>query len=279
MTEPLLTVLNYSGGSQSSGILWMVLLGHIKIPNNFVVLNADPGMENSETYLYTERMRRMCFDKGITFVTVDGPNLYKDILNLKNTDADRFDSPPYWTKSSEGKKGRLKQKCTQVYKIAPMDRWIRRYLEGFHGIPVTSKRLPPECVHKWIGFSLDELHRVSDPSQKYVRFVYPLIELGMTKQDVLAFFASIGEKQPPRSVCNACFANNADYFREMKKDRPADFAQAVAVDDAVRDWTQIGVKESVYVSDLLVPLRDIDSTNSSFLEGEEWSCDTGHCFL
>ena len=49
---PLITVLSYSGGKQSAALLWAVLDGKQEIPNNFVVLNADPGAENTLTYKY-----------------------------------------------------------------------------------------------------------------------------------------------------------------------------------------------------------------------------------
>ena len=276
--QPLLTVLNYSGGSQSEALLHMVLRGQIKIPKHFVVLNADPGMENSKTYEHVAKMKIRCEEAGILFETVDGPNLYEDILALKSTGATRFDNPPYWTKSATGKRGRLMQGCTKVYKIAPTDRWIRMYLQAVHGISLKSRRLGEEIVHKWIGFSLDEAHRVSDSTQVYVKFVYPLIEKGMTKADVEQYYKDIGEPKPPRSVCNACFANSASTYREMKRDRPQDFAQAVAVDEAIRDWSCIGIKDEVYISDLLIPVREIGDAESP-LEGEEWSCDSGHCFL
>lgn len=278
MSDLLLTTLSFSGGQQSSALLWMVIRGEIKPPEPFIVLNADPGMENSQTYAYVNRMKEICREKQITFVTVTGPNLYEDILNLKNTNKTRFDTPPYWTKNKEtAKKGRLLQNCTKTYKIAPMDRAIRGFLETYHGISKKSSRIPGHVV-KYIGFSADEEHRIKQPTQKYVRFEYPLIELGMTKQIVQNYFLTIGEVPPPRSVCNACFANSVSYFQEMKRDRPNDFSQAVAVDNAVRDWSQIGVRDEVYVLNTLKPLEEL-SPDKEVPDTEDWSCDSGYCFI
>ena len=277
---PALTVLNFSGGQQSSAILWMILRGELVPPKPFIVLNADPGMENSETYQYVKRMQRLCEDAKILFVTVPGPNLYLDLLQAKSLGKTRLDFPPYWTKDKEtGKRGRLRQKCTSAYKIAPMDRELRRELRRLYGISLIGRMPSKIKVVKYIGFSVDEQHRVSESKQDYIKFEYPLIDLGMTKADVIAYFERIGEKSPARSVCNACFANSVSHFREMKKDRPQDFAQAVAIDLEVRDLSQFGVRETVFVCSACIPLAELDAAENSGLEEEEYSCDSGYCFV
>ena len=209
MTEPLLTVLNYSGGKQSSRLLWGVLRNEIPVDrDHFVVLNADPGMENSGTYVYIKMMEGLCAEMGITFIRVPGPNLYQDILTLHQRRAKRLDNPPYWTKDRvTGKRGRLKQKCTYIYKIAPMDRAIRILLEEKWGISRKSKRVGVGSVVKWIGFSYSEIERIKPPKQKYIVFRYPLIDLKETNADVLEYYRRNNLPIPPRSVCNACFAN------------------------------------------------------------------------
>ena len=96
---------------------------------------------------------------------------------------------------------------------------------------------------------------------------------------VVKFFEENSLPIPPRSVCNACFANNIEYLREMHQERPEDWKQAVAVDKAVRDWKQIGVKDEVFVSKSLLSLEELAAQNFGVDEGEydEW-CQTGYCF-
>ena len=224
---PVLTVLNFSGGKQSSALLWMVLKGVIPRPKNFLVLSADPGMENSETYAYVERMQKLCAEADIAAYTVPGPNLHQDLVQLKSNKNTRVDNPPYWTLSEKGKVGQLMQKCTIYYKIAPMDRFLRAYMHEHFGISRHTKRIQHGFVEKWIGFSADEERRVKPSRQKYITFAYPLIELGYTNADVLEFYASIGEKPPPRSVCNACFANGTDHLEEMKRSSLFDYLVAL----------------------------------------------------
>lgn len=256
----------------------MVLLGEIPEPSDFIVLNADPGMENSHTYTYIQMLFEHCANAGIIAYTTPGPNLYKDLIGPQST---RLDNPPYFTLKPNGKRGQLMQKCTRHYKIAPMDRAVREELWIWHGIGLKSSRIAEKgIVEKWIGLCADELGRVKDSDRKYLRFRYPLIEMGMTKADVEAWYTDRGIAPPPRSVCNACFANGLSTLKEMHDNRPADWAQAVAVDRAVRDLTHIGVEQPVYVSDKLIALEDLPARQ--FLkpetDKEEWSCDSGYCF-
>lgn len=278
--SPKLTVLNFSAGKQSSAILWMVLMGKIPIPENFIVLRADPGMENSKTYQYAALMESECSKAGIELFTAPGPNLYEDLVNLSSTDKTRIDNPPYWTKDEKGKVGRLRQKCTKAYKITPMDRFIRQVLEDRFGISKRTKRLGEGVVEKWIGFTLDEAHRIKPPSRKYIRFRYPLIDLELSRDDTLAFYHDHDLPVPPRSVCNACFANGLDTLKEMFENRPEDWKQAVEVDKSVRDLSQIGIHDEIYVSHTAESLEDLAA--NGFTEGvdkDDWSCDSGYCFI
>lgn len=280
---PKMTVLNYSGGTQSAGLLWMVLRGDLEMPEHFVVVNADPGMENSETYEYNKRMERECAAAGIEYHTVEGPNLYEDILRCAVFGEKRIDNPPFWVrKHKDGKIGRLKQKCTSHYKIAPMDRVIRTYMEKHLGISSKSKRLGRGVVEKWIGFSADELDRISEPSQFYVAFRFPLVEKGLKKDEVIQYLKDNGLPVPPRSVCNACFANDADHFRDMYYNRPRDWQQAVRVDEAIREGSIFGVTDGdCFVFQGCIPLKALAERDFrwSRADQKDYKCDNGHCFI
>lgn len=298
--RPALTTLSFSGGKQSSCLLWMVLLGEIEVDKDtFVVLNADPGMENSGTYEYIDMMFEECEKAGIYYKTVDGGNLYEDLINMTEDDK-RIDNPPYWTKNSDGTRGRLLQKCTREYKIRPMNREIRGILERRYDIGQGHKKgLPENLVEQWIGFSYDEVTRIKPSDRKFVSFRYPLVELGMTDEDVVAFFNDNSLPIPPRSVCNACFSNGLRSFYEAYRDRPQDWQQIVNVDKSVRNMSNQHIEEEVYVSSTLVPITQLgeefeelgdDATDgelNAIVSGEEgesdnkddYSCDSGYCFI
>lgn len=281
---PKLTVLNYSGGTQSAGLLWMVLRGDLVPSGRFLVVNADPGMENSATYEYNERMQRECEAAGIEYRVAPGPNLYEDLLACAKDGRTRLDNPPFWVRKFKNNKvGRLQQKCTKHYKIAPMDRVIREYLETHFGINRKSKRLGSAIVEKWIGFSADELDRISEPSQLYVAFRFPLVEQGMKKHDVIQYMKDRDLPVPPRSVCNACFANDADHFKDMHDNRPTDWQQAVAVDEAIRDGRVFGVTDGeVFVFQGCIPLTDLAARGFEWSRADQrdYQCaSAGYCFV
>lgn len=271
----LLTVLNYSGGTQSECLAWMLLNGDIAMPKNLAVICADPGMENVKSYVHTRRMGKRFRDRGITFEIVQGRNLYRDLLNLDKLP--RISQPPYWVRKEDGSLGKLIQACTSEYKLAPMARAVRSILRSQYGV----KSPWAGSVESWIGFSADEDRRCSDPRVKYVTFRYPLIEMGMTKTDVVEYFRSRSLELPPRSLCNACFAHGLKSLRNMHDNEPENWAQAVAVDNAVRHGLgRYGVENPVFVSNTLIPLEELAARNFDLgdaVENDVHACDSGVC--
>lgn len=279
--RPWVTALSMSGGKQSYALWQMVRLGILDRPRNLIVTNAWPGMENSRTKVFVDRVKAECAEMGVPFLQTSARNLYEDILRLKCGELTRLDNPPFWTKNREtGKRGRLQQSCTPYYKIAPMDAMIRTWMEQNLGVPKNNSRIGANAVRKWIGFSADEVHRIKEPEQIYQFFEYPLVELGWGNKEIAAFYHDWGLEAPPRSVCNACFANDVSYFKAMYAERPDDWAQAVTIDDAIRDLTCIGVKDECFVSWTLIPLRDLAAAGFPDIDGEkEELCHSGHCFV
>jgi hypothetical protein len=287
MRTPLITCLSYSGGVQSHGILRMVLAGMIPRPTRFCVVAADPGMENSGTYEAIEWARFVCGEANIPFLMAGGPSLYRDIISLKSTDKTRLDTPPLWTKNDDGSIGILIQKCTAHYKIAPIKRAVRRELYRLFAIPVDRYLgLSDGCVEQWIGFTADEAGRVegllnSPTNVAYVRFAFPLVGMGLTKADVVAIYEKHEWALPPRSMCNACPFHGLKSLRQMHDEQPEDWQQAVNVDEACRDLTQIGVKSPCYVSGTMKPLIELAAmgfTLPDVIENDLAQCPTGACF-
>lgn len=283
MTEhkPFLHVLNASWGQQSTALVEMLLRGEIERPLRIVIVTADPGMENTTSYGFNREYRKRCWKDGIDIITAQGPSLYNDLVSLPSTGSRRLDSPPFWTKDENGKRGCLIQKCTQFYKIAPMDRAIRKYLQQKYGIR-GGKALRPGLVEKWIGFTADEWHRCSESDVAYITFKYPLIEMGLTKDSVREYFLQQGMTAPDRSLCSACPFHNLISFKKMYEERPENWAQAVEVDNSLESWPRLGITtHECFVSSSLVRLRDLPAINFGIDDPDmsEHHCNSGHCFL
>lgn len=287
MNNPKLTAFSFSGGKQSSCILWMVLNGDLERPKNFIVLNADPGMENSGTYPYVAKMEKECEKANIPFLRTSR-NLYQELLDFKTSGKKRFDMPPYWVKDKDtGKIGRLPfQGCTYAYKIAGMDRLMRKWMEENLGISSKSKRIGKDVCCKWIGFAADEWHRVKDDPRyikKYVYQDYPLINKNMTKIDCETYLINHNLTVPPPSVCNACFSHNLMTLKDMYENRKHDWEQAVLIDETIRDMSIIGVRGNLFVSSTCIPLKNLAELNfilpKDMVEIDAKRCHSGHCFL
>jgi hypothetical protein len=281
MSKPYITALSHSGGLQSQNLLDRILDGEIEKPFNFVVLNANPGMERRQTRELINQDRERCAVAGIDYITAQGPSLYSDIVNSRFDGTTRLDNPPYWTKDAGGEKGQLVQGCTQYYKIAPMRRALRHYLSRKHGISWNTRNLRPGLVEMWIGFSYDEWHRCSDSDVGYIVNRFPFVEMKVEKAHCAGWYLQRGLPLPVRSVCNGCFANGLAHFKDMYENEPEDWQQAVACDNALETWKGRITKEEVFVSSSLIRLRDLPSIDFG-LEDEDMSehhCNSGVCFV
>lgn len=278
----ILTTLSYSGGVQSHAILEMVLRGHIEKPEHFLVLNADPGMEDSRSYEFVKTSKARCEVAGIDFITAKGGSLFDDLVSLGagTWQKGRMDNPPYWTKDRvTGKIAKLRQGCTGFYKIAPMKRAMREYLHTKFNVSRETRR--PPGVESWIGFAADEAKRRSPSRDKYITLTYPLIERGYDRAKVEGYYLQHGIEKPPRSVCVACFANGLSHFEDMYVNRYDDWLRAVAVDESIRDMSQVGVKDECFVSSSCVPLKDLPALNFKKKDADyrEHRCNSGACFI
>lgn len=69
------------------------------------------------------------------------------------------------------------QRSTGQYKIRPIKIQVRELLG--HPYP---QRIPKGVfVEQWIGISTDEFHRAKDADVAYMRNVFPLIDLGLSR--------------------------------------------------------------------------------------------------
>lgn len=280
LAPPQLVQVNYSGGVASEALLWMILNGDLVPPSRFIVTCADPGMENPMTHVHTAAMERRCRDRGIPFLRAK-VNLYEGILQAKRLGLTRFDFPAFFTKNRvTGKIGKMLQRCTIWCKSAPMDRLARHWMHSNMNIPITSTRIGSKILHKWIGFTADEWTRIKPLQvQKYVLLDYPFVNKGITKEHCLDYLASHGCAIPPRSVCNACFANDAAYFKMLYENHPEAWLQAVAIDEEIRDLSQFGMMDECYVYGACVPLLELARLGFPELRKQSEQCHSGHCFL
>lgn len=123
----------------------------------------------------------------------------------------------------------LWRKCTADYKVAPIQREVRRLLGLAKGARSAGK-----LAQQWIGISLDEAHRMKDSRVSYIENYYPLVDLRMTRADCLAWIEAHGYPRPGKSSCIGCPYHSNGTWAQMRDQEPELFADAVDFDRRIR---------------------------------------------
>jgi hypothetical protein len=120
-------------------------------------------------------------------------------------------------------------------------------------------------AEQWIGFSTDEIERVSDKEPKYTRARYPLLELGMSREHCITWLARHGWGDTERSACQGCPFHGNKHWRWMREYRPDEWADAVDMDRRIRNGPGLIGEQFLHRS--LLPL---DQAPIDQVERKEW---------
>ena len=249
-----LRVLNLGAGVQSSTLAMMYQLGELG-PLPDVAIFADTGWEPKKVYTWLEHLEGNLTRIPVHRVKAKTPNrasglgLRHDMLVGATTKAS-FNALPLYTESRNGG-GQLARVCTKEYKIEPIERHIRELL----GV----KRVPRGvAVEQLFGISLDEKYRAKPSPVSWVVRRWPLIfERPMTRADCLEWWKAHNYPTPPRSACIGCPYHSDYEWRDMKLNRPEEWADAVEFDKIIRAGVR-GTKEKCYLHSDLKPLGEVD---------------------
>lgn len=220
-------ILSLGAGVQSTTLALMACDG--TLPGLDAAIFADTGWEPKAVYEQVDRLR-VEFDRaGIPFFRVSKGNLREDSINPTH----RFASVPYFVRNPDGSDGMGRRQCTAEYKLAPIMRYTRLLLGAAPPNYRTVKR--GRVAEQWIGFSTDEIHRVDDKQQvRYAYKRYPLLDLGMSRKDCERWLKAAGWGHTAKSACIGCpFHGNAQW-RDLRDNRPDEWADAVDFDRAIR---------------------------------------------
>lgn len=259
----MMKVISLGLGVQSTAMYMMSSLRKIERADHAVF--SDPGAELPRTYEILELLQEWAkSNDGIPIHVTDKKNLYKDILNQKNSTGHRFASIPGFTENG----GMIRRQCTKEYKIDPVIKKIRE----LHGLK-PRKHMPMTQV--WLGISLDEIQRMKYSQIPRVEYYYPLIEGRLSRGDCMQMFEELMFPVPPKSSCVFCPYHSDRNWKELKEVYPESWEQAVKVDESIRYMSQRGMKEPIYVHRSCKPLKDVE-----FVDQQElFMCEEGFCGL
>lgn len=221
------------GGVQSAAIAVLICKGELPKPNLAVI--ADTEREISTTWDYYEKaLKPNLASVGVDLVRVP-KSLYATVDLYRNED---ILIPAYTTKGSS--LGKLDTYCSNEWKQRVVRRWATE-----QGV---------EQADIWIGFSFDELRRVSHPKGKW-QHKYPLIDRVIRRQQCVDIVEGYGWPTPPRSSCWMCPNKSTEEWVWQKENAPEDFEKAVQFEKTI----QIKDKH-VWLTNQTVPLSDADLT-------------------
>ena len=231
MTTPM-KVISLGWGVQSFALAAMSALGELEPVD--AAVHADTTHESKLTYEFAARWTPWLEGHGVRVVTVTSGVHDKWMTSPRLVG---HGTPPLFTFGD--KKGILNRSCTQRWKITPQRRWLQ-----------ANRNKRP--VEQWFGISLDEFKRMKDSDVKYVKHRWPLIEKRMTRQDCVSWLQKAGIEVPPKSSCTFCPFHSIAEWRNVQS-VPEDWAEALAVDDAVRNSRP---PYTLYVHQKYIPLRE-----------------------
>lgn len=199
---PVLRCLSLGAGVQSSAVLLLACEG--VIPRFDVALFADTGWEPRAVYANLARLRAHAAKFGIPVRTVSAGNIRDDALDP----AHRFVSMPLHVLNLDGSRGLARRQCTSEYKISPLKKAARELLGYPH-----PRRVPRGVyVEQAIGISTDEFTRAKDSGVKYLRNVFPLIDLGWDRARCADYLAERGFGETVKSACVGCLMWNLSWL-------------------------------------------------------------------
>lgn len=222
-----LTLLSLGAGVQSTTLALMAAEG--ALPGLDGAIFADTGWEPRAVYEHLFRLRDVLEGAGIPLHLVGNGNLRKDAIDPQH----RYASIPYFVRNPDGSDGMGRRQCTSEYKLAPINRKVRELL----GAAAPDFRRVPKgnTAEQWIGFSTDEIGRVDNKNNvRYVAKRYPLLDLGMSRTDCERWLHSRGWTSVVKSACVGCPFHGDRQWRDMRDNRPDEWADAVAFDEAIR---------------------------------------------
>lgn len=227
-------VISLGAGVQSTTMYLMSCYGDL--PRADRAIFADTGWEPRGVYAHLERL--VALDE-IPIDIVRAGNLRDDALS-----STRFASMPLFTRDRSGTISMLRRQCTREYKVQPLQSHIRKL--------GASAKDPAEV---WIGISTDEIQQMKDSRVRYTTVRWPLIEMRMDRNACRKYLDTHGWKNVPKSACIGCPFHDNAMWGVMKREQPAEFADAVLFDRAIRNMPRL--QDETYLHRSATPLDEV----------------------
>lgn len=244
--DKVIQVLSYGGGVQTFALLVLVEQGRIPKPD--LIIFADTGREKRQTY---QHMRNY----ALPIVERLGVSYYSVRREVNGDDRDIWDYhydqhlTPIWPT------------CTTEFKLRPIKRRLNELFDIKPGV---------HLFDSWIGISTDEAHRDSPSDVAYIRKVFPLLELGISREGCKAAILAAGYPVPPKSGCDICPHQK---WEKLYTTDPETFQTGLTLETHAAER-----KPDVRLTEHGRGLRQIAlQPKFKWVEYEDDACSTGYC--
>jgi len=262
-----LKVISLGMGVQSTAVYLMSSMGY-KLPRADVAIFADPQAEHYKTYDMLKWLLKWKEDNnGIPIIVNKDYNILKDILNSRNSLGAKWITIPAFGE----KGGMIMRQCTGEYKIRPVQQSVRR----LHKLKPRQRMKPTEM---WLGISTDEIERMKDSRMYNIKYFYPLIYHGLSRTDCINFFKENNFPVPVKSSCVFCPYHSNSFWKDVQKENGNAWKTSVKVDKTIRNQSQKGEEDKLYIHNSCKPLDEIDFDDKQLPLFEGFDCE-GHCGL
>lgn len=273
-----LRVLNLGAGVQSTTLFLMAHEGTLDIDH---AVFADTQEEPEAVYQHLAWLRTVPAPVPVLHVATKG-KLGDHLLEGINSTGGRFASIPCFTAKHHTlrqqreacNEGIVQRQCTKEYKVEVVERVIRRDILGLK----PRQRIPKgTAIQQLFGISADEKGRAKRITVRFAEDkpwampVFPLIEMGMTREDCKAWLKGRVPHETPRSACVFCPYKSAEEWLRTKS-QPAEWARAVAIDNAIREPGRVvnrNMDLSLYLHRQCIPLEMVDLESQAEKEREK----------
>lgn len=174
----------------------------------------------------------------------------------------------------ESKTSQIVRGCTAKYKIQP----VLTFLRDNYGVSLKHK------VGQWLGITVDEWSRMTTSKVRASVLMYPLIDLGLSRDDCELYLHEQGIPVPPKSACIGCPYHSDAMWQLLTDEQVEDAAnfeegvnQMIAQDEMLRNLPYFANGARLHPSMVPIDERPFDDGE----EGEDGTPCSGQagCFL
>ncbi len=262
-------IFSSGGGVQSTAALVLSAQGKIHYPIHLFA-NVGDDSEHPDTLDYVRDIAIPYADKtGVDFHEIKWINRDGGSESLRGRIYRTQRSVPIPARMGHnGAPGR--RTCTTDFKIKTIDRWIAE--NGGKG----------QRVYVGLGISIDEIHRARIEDWQTVRGFdkfkrYPLIDLGISRNECHTLIRDAGLPAPPKSSCYFCPFQSVSSWLHLREQRPDLFDEACNIEKEIqRKRREVMHRDDVFLHPALIPLEMAVGKQMSFTDELE-NCDSGYC--